>query len=88
MPCGSKNSQTYCNPDDHGGEIEDAIPKKMKRKTREQRYRDDLPQTLDIDFTDDTMTDDEDDVLALGRNLLHHACLIRCSCHCWNRNKR
>ena len=71
-----KFRKTYCNPDDHGGEIEDLCNSEENETLQKRANKDisfthtvDLPQTLDIDFTDDTMTDDEDDVLALGRNL-------------------
>lgn len=70
---------TYCDPNDNnasleilcdngGGSIGAANRQRVNKDVDYQRTLE-FPYTLDIDFSDSTLTDDEEDVIALGRNL-------------------
>lgn len=71
----------YCDPSDHGGKVLDKIcppeeGKTLTAKERERRNKDIdfvrtvlTPLTLNINFTDTSMSDDELDVVELGKNL-------------------
>ena len=71
---------TYCNPKDNAGMLGNMTSEQFFCKTnggpQDRRNRDidftgvvDGPLTLDVDFTDGTLTHDEEDVLAMSRNL-------------------
>ena len=70
---------TYCDPKDNnasleilcdngGGSVGAANRQRVNKDVDYQRTLE-FPYTLDIDFSDRVLTDDEEDVIALGRNL-------------------
>jgi|GEM_PF-5094357 len=73
----SQFKTTYCNPEDYGGELSDICDVAVPSADNPSRinmdidftHNFDLPYTLDIDFTDSVITPDEEDILALSRNL-------------------
>lgn len=66
----------YCDPRDNGAQLSSigcsgANPARMNRDINYTALVD-RAITLDMDFTDDQLTADEEDVLALARNLYNH----------------
>lgn len=70
--------ETYCNPFDNNGALDilcthaggvGAIDKRRINSDIDYARTLETPYTLDIDFSDSTPTDTEEDIVALGRNL-------------------
>lgn len=71
-------SRKYCDPKDAGGALEQVCEDAdigneidIARKNKDIDYARTLalPLTLDVNFTDPTATNDEEDIIALGKNL-------------------
>lgn len=64
---------TYCDPDANNGHLDElcASSNDSERWNRDINYTRtiDEPLTLDLDFTEHALTDTEEDVVALGKNL-------------------
>ncbi|MCB1721743.1 MAG: hypothetical protein KDI11_08315 [Alphaproteobacteria bacterium] len=72
---------TYCDPKDNNAGLDllckhagglGATNKQRVNKDVDFARSLDYPYTIDIDFADSTMTDDEADIIALGQNLYWH----------------
>lgn len=71
--------EIYCDPEDGYGALVDICPAKTTTAARDRLNKDvnfrktlSNPLTLDAQFNDSTLTNDEIDVLALGKNLFAH----------------
>lgn len=70
----------YCNPGDNNGHLGEICNVPTNPVSVPRRFNNDIDiaraidskQTLNLDFTDGTLTDDEQDVLALSQNLYGH----------------
>lgn len=68
----------YCDPDDQNGELKHICKTKdEKRSNLDVNFTRTIENTLtlDVDFTDDKLTKDEEDIFALSRNLYAHSLL-------------
>ncbi len=74
-------ARIYCNPGDNNGFMKQlCYPKDDAPLSKSERMNKDIdiartldaPQTLDINFTDDKITPDEEDIAALASNLYAH----------------
>lgn len=75
-----KYKAVYCDPNDNAGELGNATPPLLPmcanngfnlRKNKDISWERvvEAPMTLNVDFTDGTSTEDEEDVIALAKNL-------------------